>query len=459
MLKCTLTMSLIALLILLLPSQLLSQPEVEWQRSYGGEDEDYFSDLAQTNDGGFILVGSETSFGHPDPDTWVVKTDQNGETEWTQEFDGEQIDRFYRVIQTEDDGYLFAGRYSLMKTDYNCQIVWSLDIDFSVREIIQAPDGGYSVSGNVEEDFYLMKLDQDGQEIRICQFDGGEDDFCYSHIRTNDGCYMLVGATDSFEAMRGDALMVKINADGEVEWNRTFGGRRADYFTDVIQTEDGGYVMVGINESIGVESRTWVLKTDGEGEFLWEHGNVNVQARSRVQIFPSDVGGFTLIGADNYNGLYRANADGEEIWSLELRDVYVRYAGRSVTTDDGGYAIGCTDYNERGNLDLLKLSPDPESAPPSSLIPHPSSFILLPPYPNPFNSKVGIEFSLPLMSQYRLTVVDISGREVAVLGYGNQQAGRYRTFWNAKDHSSGIYFARLDVPGRKPIEQKLVLVK
>ena len=117
MLKCTLTMSLIALLILLLPCQLLSQPEVEWQRSYGGEDEEYFYDLAQTGDGGFILIGYETSFGHPDPDTWVVKTDRDGEIQWTREIDSEQFGLFRHVIQTEDGGYLFAGRYSLMKTD------------------------------------------------------------------------------------------------------------------------------------------------------------------------------------------------------------------------------------------------------------------------------------------------------------------------------------------------------
>ncbi len=461
MLKCTLTMSLIALLILLLPGQLLSQPEVEWQRSYGGEDEDCFYDLAQTGDGGFILVGQETSFGHPDPDSWVVKTNWEGEILWTREFDGEQIGLFRHFIQTEDGGYLFVGseRYSnfLLKTDDNCQIVWSRDINFYVLEIIQTPDGGYSVSSNLGEDFYLIKLDQDGQEIWTCQFGGDEYDHCRSHIRTNDGGFLLVGATDSFEAMRGDALMVKIDANGEVEWHRTFGGRREDYFIDVIQAEDGGYVMVGHNESIDDGLPTWLLKTDEEGEFLWEHGEFNYWGYS--QIFPADGGGFTLIGGNYYPLLYRANADGEEIWSLDLRDVDVGYSVRSVTTDDGGYAIGFTDGNERGNLALLKLSPDPTSAPPSSLIPHPSSLILLEAYPNPFNSKVGIEFSLPMMSRYQLTVVDISGREVAELGYGDRPAGRYRTFWNANDYSSGTYFACLTVPGRKPLKQKLVLVK
>ncbi|MCF7809496.1 T9SS type A sorting domain-containing protein [bacterium] len=352
---------LTALCIALLPMLLMAQPEVEWQRNYGGEDEETFYDLAQTTDGGFIMVGRETSFGDPDPDSWVVRTDQDGEVEWTLEYNGEEYGIFRKIIQTRDDGFLFATNNAfVVKVDEDGDVNWSQEFQFSLSSAIQTSDGSYSIAGGTQ-DFTIMRLNERGEEIWTSQFGGDESDHCCSHIQTNDGGFVLVGSTDSFDAMRGDALIVKIDADGEPEWYYTYGGRREDYFIDVIQTEDGDYVMVGYNLSISDGAPAWLLKINEDGDVLWEHGNVSVQAVDCVQIFPADGEGFTLVGVYYYPSLYRANGDGEELWSLRLNDVwpddwdYIR----SVTTNDGGYAIGFTDENERGNLALLKLSPDP----------------------------------------------------------------------------------------------------
>ncbi|MDP8238233.1 MAG: T9SS type A sorting domain-containing protein [Candidatus Hatepunaea meridiana] len=458
--KCSFTLILAALLIAALPSLLIGQPEVEWQRSYGGEDEEYFFDLAQTTDGGFILIGRETSFGHPDPDSWIVKTDQDGEIQWTREYDGDQNYFFSHVLQSEDGGYLLGTRNaSLLKTDDEGEIVWSRRHDFSNSSIIHTADGGYSLAGLNGENFRLMKLDEDAQEIWTCQFGGDESDYCYSHIQTRDGGFLLVGSTESFEAMRGDALLVKIDAEGEVEWHQTYGGRRHDYFIDVIQTEDNGYVMVGHNESISDGSPLWLLKTDEEGEVLWEYGDVNCRGSYHYQIFPARDGGFTLIEAYYYIGLFRANADGEELWSLRLPDIEVGVQTRSVTTNDGGYAIGFTDQNERGNLALLKISPDPAATTRLSEPVNPYDFTLLPVYPNPFNSTARIGYSLDHKQIVSLGIYDNSGSLITTLFNGSVAPGNYTAIWNASDMPAGIYFTQLTSSEGRIGIGKMLLVK
>jgi len=91
--------------------------------------------------------------------------------------------------------------------------------------------------------------------------------------------------------------------------------------------------------------------------------------------------------------------------------------------------------------------------------PAPMSYMLDPAYPNPFNSKVLLKFSLPIHSNYRLSVINLMGREVAVLGEGEVTAGKHMVVWNANVESSGLYIARLSSPGHAPIEQRLILVK
>ena len=82
-----------------------------------------------------------------------------------------------------------------------------------------------------------------------------------------------------------------------------------------------------------------------------------------------------------------------------------------------------------------------------------------PAYPNPFNSTVRLKFTLPEVTEYRLTITDLNGREVDLLGSGSASAGYYYETWNAAGMPSGIYFARLTAIGNAPVERKLVLVK
>jgi hypothetical protein len=131
------TILLTTLFIATIPEIIVAQPEVEWQQTYSGEDEDHCSDLIQTNDAGFLLVGYNMSFGDVRQDAWAVKTDENGDSLWSREYGGEEGSGFLSVIQTEDGGYLFAGHSQefgrgqlwLLKTDKEGEEEWSATQD------------------------------------------------------------------------------------------------------------------------------------------------------------------------------------------------------------------------------------------------------------------------------------------------------------------------------------------
>lgn len=89
----------------------------------------------------------------------------------------------------------------------------------------------------------------------------------------------------------------------------------------------------------------------------------------------------------------------------------------------------------------------------------PVTFSLDPAYPNPFNSTVSLNFSVPSRSDYRLSVFDLTGREIVLLNSGTINAGSHKTSWDASGITSGVYLARLTAPGVSTIERKLVLVK
>ncbi|MFH0765401.1 MAG: T9SS type A sorting domain-containing protein, partial [Calditrichota bacterium] len=156
------------------------------------------------------------------------------------------------------------------------------------------------------------------------------------------------------------------------------------------------------------------------------------------------------------------NSQGEELWSVTYGERYRRFIfslSDVLVLPDGGYALIGTD----GFADfwLVRLAPDTVNGEVVT-VPFepslPSAFILVSPYPNPFNNAVNLKFSLPQRSLVSLSVCDLSGREVARLWDRDTPAGSYTINWQAAGLPSGTYFAEIAAQGSRA-KRKLVLVK
>jgi hypothetical protein len=236
--------------------------------------------VQQTSDGGYILLGYTWSFGAGKGDVWLIKTDARGNKEWDKTFGGSDDDWGSSVQQTKDGGYiLLGGTYSfdtsydfwLIKTDAWGNKQWEKTFggncaDYG-RSVQQTKDGGFILLGDTadivtERDFWLIKTDAQGNKEWDKTFVGWRgDDLSNSVQQTSDGGYILLGSTWSFGAGKGDFWLIKTDARGNKEWDKTFGGSDDDWGSSVQQTSDGGFILLGGTESFGAgDADFWLIK-------------------------------------------------------------------------------------------------------------------------------------------------------------------------------------------------------
>ena len=225
---------------------LLGQQSELWTKTYGGSYLDMGSCAIETSDGGFAVVGS-TQGTEGQNDIWLLKTDSNGNSLWTQTFGGSSVDLGRSVEQTNDGGYIVAGRTDsfgngnsdvwLIKTDSNGDSLWTRTFGDSSydrgRSVEQTNDGGYIIVG-----YGLIKTDSQGN-LEWNRSTSGS-----SVQQTNDGGYIIVG----------DEL-IKTDSQGNLEWNRSTSG------SSVQQTNDTGYIVIQNR----TENHVWLIKTDPDG--------------------------------------------------------------------------------------------------------------------------------------------------------------------------------------------------
>ncbi|MCP5097322.1 MAG: hypothetical protein GY943_17390 [Chloroflexi bacterium] len=260
-----------------------------WEHTYGGPNSEFGWALAQTDDGGYVLAGQTDSFGAGEEDGYLVKVNAQGEELWSQTFGGEQEDRLFSIDLSADSGFVLVGTTRsfglgerdlyLVKTNNSGELVWSQqygeagdDVGHAVR---QTADNGYIVTGYTRSfgassyDSWLLKFDE-ADHLQWQTFYGGEaEDRTIYGEQTDDGGYIMIGFTKSFDSMAWDLFLVKTDSLGEVSWHQTFGGRADDTGYTVRQTFDLGFVLTGETYSSGEgNGDMYVIKVNQAGELV-----------------------------------------------------------------------------------------------------------------------------------------------------------------------------------------------
>ncbi len=197
-----------------------------WTKTFGGSSLDVGESVQQTFDGGYIIAGWTGEGLH---DVYLLKTDASGNEEWVKTFGGSYAEKGHSVIKTSNSGYIIAGyTYSfglgesdvyLIKTDSNGNKEWSKtfggsddDVGYSVE---QTADGGYIITGYThatgsgDSDVYLIKTDSLGNREWSKTFGGSDYDIGYSVQQTSDGAFIITGYTESFGAGGSDVYLIK----------------------------------------------------------------------------------------------------------------------------------------------------------------------------------------------------------------------------------------------------------
>lgn len=263
-----------------------SNGKEQWDKTFGGSDNDWAYSVQQTKDNGFVVAGGTHSYGAGWADVWLVKTYFNGEKQWDKTFGGTGSEEAYAVQQTTDEGYILAGYTEsygavlkdawLLKTNSDGDESWNKTFGDAgldeARDVQQTKDGGYIFAGHTSDgimmppDAWLVKTDSNGNEEWSVTFGDTSVDEGYSVQQTKDGGYILAGCTGSYGAGSWDAWLVKTNSNGDEQWNKTFGGTGFDGAYSAQQTSDSGYILAGDTGSFGAGSYDfWLIKVRAEG--------------------------------------------------------------------------------------------------------------------------------------------------------------------------------------------------
>ena len=261
---------------------------LEWNQTFPELGTAIGYSILQTSDGGFAFVGTSNSIGNGGKEGFLAKLNSTGKMEWNLTYGGVGDDEVFSVIQTSDSGFILGGDTSptqggpsslwLIKTDNQGVMQWNKtygngnDINI-LSTLVRSGDGGYAIIGTVipangtaGDDYLLVKVDSSGNVQWTKTYSASTVDDALGGIQTGDGGYALVGVSNSSGSAFVKAWLVKADANGNQQWNQTYGGVGVNVAGAIVQTADGGYVLGGYSNSTGFgQDDFWLVKTDAAG--------------------------------------------------------------------------------------------------------------------------------------------------------------------------------------------------
>jgi hypothetical protein len=390
-----------------------------WTRKYGWPLIDEPNQVRETSDGNYIVVGKTQAVLDSTYYMLVLKVAPDGDTLWTRTYgQGYQYSYGLCVEEVSTGGYILAGgcgTYAksaeafLIRTDSDGDTLWtSLYGTISQEEIWsiqETHDSGFIAGGCTSQDVYLLRTDANGDSLWTRQYGGPSSEMGLSVKETPDSGYILAGSTWSYGSGMSDAYYVKTDRDGDLVWQKTYGGTERDQVNTVVVTTDSHYVSAGLTESFGpLAANMWLVKMDADGDTVWTatYGG-NGDDRAYWGEETSD-GGFILIGSTNSFGAPQHN-----VYLVKTRQ------------DESGVSEGTPATKAEYGLRAL---------------------------PVPSASDVILEFNMPATQAVKVAIYNLRGQELRVLARQIFEAGANQVTWDRADRyghrvPSGMYFVRL----------------
>ena len=317
-----------------------------WNRTYGDPGKDTARSVINTSDGNYLFAGTltfVTGENRRDTDVLVVKFSPTGDIIWNETFGGPDDNATaYAVAETADGGYIVVGATAFWgEPDTDALVIklngsgseeWSRtfgepELNDSAYAVVAAPSGDIGVAGSTESfeafetDAFVQKIDPSGSEAWNVTFGGAENDTARSIVLAPDGGFVFSGSYMSRAASGrtdDDALVVKMRPDGKVAWNWTYGDAGENESTgSIIATRDGGCLFVGRTGKSPLDNDAWVVKLDGtgavEGDLTIGGANPGDRAASVIQTAASE-----YVFAGTFNSTKKGGTPETDAWVVKL---------------------------------------------------------------------------------------------------------------------------------------------
>ena len=292
---------------------------VDWTKVYGGDDDELATGITKTSDGGYVLVGysrSDNCFTGSNGgfhDYYILKVDAQGNEIWCQNFGYPGSDQAQNIIETREGDLMVTGFF---------------DVSASGGQGNDDRENAGTLHGVGE--YWGIKLDADGQFFWKRYFGGSNNDRSYNVMQTNDGGFVLIGSSESddFDITDGkgsyDYWAVKLSAEGDLEWTRSFGGSEIDIAYDIATTLDGNFLIVGDARSNDQDVSTnygnadiWLVAIDPQGNLIWEKSLGGSMFDSAKDLLPMNDNLYCVTGSSRSNDVDVTTNNGEnDAWTV-----------------------------------------------------------------------------------------------------------------------------------------------
>ena len=344
--------------------------QIMFQKTYGGPNDEYMGNVQQTNDSGYVIIGTTKSYGAGDEDIYVIKVNAQGTIQWTKTYGGLYMEEGYNIKQTKDGGYILSGVgdgfdvFILIKTDAGGNIQWSKNYGyFGVGynyDVKLTDDGGYIIVGSASPYATLcIKTDGNGNILWCKNYSVGRD---VSFAKTTDGGYAIVGEAEIGYGGHCTQL-IKIDASGNLLWSKGYGV--GSHPLSMKKTRDGGFIITGeaYNYGTGNNSDVYVMKTDANGNRIWfkTYGGTNPEGAWEIE--ETADGGYIFSGSTGNYGeghvlVIKTDSNGKLTWSKTYGGGKEPYSFVHQTKDGGFIIASETSAFGAGSSDIYLIKTD-----------------------------------------------------------------------------------------------------
>ena len=462
-------LALLCALSAAIPALLLAQPAPDtlWTWTYGGAGMERAVDVNPTSDGGLILAGGR-SIGADLPDALLVKLTAAGDLEWTVNY-GESSEEAFRVCQTADQGFVAVGYTTagcmgqdlgnayVIRLNAQGDSLWTRNLNFGTVDdlygVLELNNGDILIAGST------VPIPGSVAPL-LCRLNANGDSLwshVYLHpnvvrwvrdlIQLNDGGFALAGFGNN---PSGPTLpfALKVNADGDEEWLRTY---ERDLDADghsIIEAQDDGFYLCGNGYNEDYQEGFLILRLNAQGDTLWTRLHFTVGNGDWCQSAAGTIDGGLVLGGNAILAghpvfdLVKLDADGDVEWHRPVErgaDADI-CASVCVLTDGCCAMTGLTANQDFGDICVMKFESmlGTSDAPP--LV---AAFALSDVYPNPFNNTTQIRYEVGWARELTLRIFDLMGREVLAEELTNLSPGAHVYAWNPTV-ATGPYFIQLE---------------
>ena len=317
-------------------------------KNYGGSQDERGYAVQQTSDGGYVIVGSSTSYGAGGADVWILKVDVEGDFMWSKTYGGQANDIGKDIIQTSDGGYIITG-YTKSYSSGGDSDLWLIKTNANGESCLYSDGGICSESSS--------------KWVKI--FGTSGNDYGNSVQETSEGDFIVTGKSGRIPSI----FAVKTNSVGEKIWEKLYGnssnsGDRGNY---ILERQGLGYLILGKEMTGSSNDNLCLINIDGEGSEIWHslYGGTN----SDEGIYMSQVsgGGFIISGSSksygngNWNDMWlvKTSTGGSMEWQKTFGGSYDETGHYVHEKTQGGYMIvGSTESFGQGLFDIWVISTD-----------------------------------------------------------------------------------------------------